>query len=495
MALDPIHLPAWITLAVGIAVTPIIRWISNRRGWVEKPGVRRLHETTVARTGGLAILIAVVAGLAVGTRTTGPLSIPLLALLLATSAVFLVGWVDDVRGAGARSKLLVQLGAALSLCAIGVRIESIPLPGGSGLELGWFAWPATVLWLAAASNALNLIDGTDGLAAGLAIVGSALVALVGFATGDVETGWVASVVTAGTGAFLFYNAHPARLHLGDGGSLALGFLLGGFAVVPCGEPNPPFAAFAAPALALAIPIVDTALCVVRRRLVGRSVVAPDTAHVHHHLLGRGLSPRLVVAVVTATAATVGLLGATTIWREDRLGVSLILAAIVLVVFFAAVAHVRIGPLLPIHRRRRAIDRRRRDLRKQLEHLQLIRWDADGFDAWWTVVERAAQALGVDEVSVASDGDGEHDRRGWSRGGVAARDVLTARFSLEPPVSPRPLTIECSLAARGPLETASERLSCFVRLLEEPKPDWAKRPKPAPARLRSITPGSTAEPDF
>jgi UDP-GlcNAc:undecaprenyl-phosphate GlcNAc-1-phosphate transferase len=238
-------------------------------------------------------------------------------LLAAGGLVVGLGVYDDLRWAGAPLKFTVQVGAALLAARSGWRIETIVLPGLAPLHLGGLATPVTVVWLIGTSNALNLVDGLDGLAAGLALIAAAALGVVASLHGDLPTGLLLAAVAGAAAGFLPWNRFPASVFLGDSGALWLGFMLGA-ASLRAASPAPGALAALVPVLALAVPLADTAFALVRRLAALRNPFKGDLRHLHHRLLAAGVEhPKAVqrLHLVAALLAATGVaLDALTGWR-------------------------------------------------------------------------------------------------------------------------------------------------------------------------------------
>jgi UDP-GlcNAc:undecaprenyl-phosphate GlcNAc-1-phosphate transferase len=323
-----VYLALVVTSAiVALLMTPLVTTAATALGLLDAPGGRKVHSTSVPRLGGLAIAIsAVVALAAVGTltgwRPVDPAQTldfrPMTPILSGCALVLAIGVADDVRSVGAVPKLLVQFAAALVVMSSGLLIERITI-GGSTTSLGWLAWPITLVWLVSVTNAFNLIDGLDGLAAGISIIAGITCGAILIARGhQPDAMLVAALVGAGLG-FLVYNFSPASIFLGDGGSLLFGFALASTAITGWQKGATALAA-AVPLLIFALPLADAASALVRRvfrrdgspstpaRAGGTSVAAmfrrivePDREHIHHRLLALGLSERHAVLILYGLA--------------------------------------------------------------------------------------------------------------------------------------------------------------------------------------------------
>ena len=299
-----IALLALATAFVAGVLAPQMRRLGFVVGAVDRPGHRRIHAGEVSRLGGVAVWSAVTL-VVTGAALTGILDGEAFARVrvtwpcLALGGVILaiVGVLDDVRGLSARVKLLAQ-GVAATLVVAGgcvIREATNPFTGGS-VSLGALAVPATVLWVVGVTNALNLIDGLDGLAAGVGLIVAATLCLISFSVGRPDVAMLAGILAGALVGFLYFNFNPATIFLGDSGSLFLGYTLAVLAIESAHKGTTAVLVMA-PILALGVPIMDTMLAVLRRLLVSASIMAPDRDHIHHRLIALGLSHRRAVLVL------------------------------------------------------------------------------------------------------------------------------------------------------------------------------------------------------
>ena len=284
--------------AVALATTPLARWFALRTKVLDRPGGRKVHHSAMPLLGGLAVAVGFGAGCAVAYALPGARlpEFPLLGLAVGGFLMVALGIYDDWHGADARLKLSVQVLAALAVVASGSRIAILTNPFGGHWSLGVFSVPVTVLWIVGITNALNLIDGMDGLAAGIgAIVSFTLFAL---AVPDPTT-FVPVVAIALAGAsvgFLRYNFPPARIFLGDTGSLLLGFVISVIGIQGFLKGTTALA-LAVPILAIGVPVADTALAILRRSVRRAHLFKADREHLHHRLMRIGLTQRQSVLVL------------------------------------------------------------------------------------------------------------------------------------------------------------------------------------------------------
>jgi len=292
-----------LSLGVSALVTPLVRRMALRMGAMDAGGGRKVHAGTIPRMGGVAIVLGFYAPLTVLLFLDAGINALFLAderkvagLFLGGLAITALGLLDDLRGADARKKFTVQFGVAALVWAAGFRIEVISNPFGDPISLGILGLPVTLVWVAGVINALNLIDGLDGLAGGVAIFVLGTLFALGYLQDRVLVCLLCAALGGATVGFLFYNFNPATIFMGDTGSLFLGFVVACMSIVGS-QKSSTTVAVAIPLLALGLPLADTALAMFRRALRGRSMFSADREHIHHKLLDLGLSHRQVVLVL------------------------------------------------------------------------------------------------------------------------------------------------------------------------------------------------------
>jgi UDP-GlcNAc:undecaprenyl-phosphate GlcNAc-1-phosphate transferase len=303
-SMTPSLLAAVVGTGVAAGLTPLVRHIAHWLGAVDTPGGRRIHAQATPRLGGLAIAGGYWAALTLCatlgmmmSRVVDPRSIGF--YLLGGLVMIVVGALDDVKPVGAKRKLLAQIIAATLCWYGGARIlDHLVVPGIGLVEFGpVFSYVATVFWILAFTNAINLIDGLDGLAGGVVFFASLTNLVVALVSGNP----IAAILNAALGGavlgFLFYNFNPATIFMGDTGSLFIGYSLGAAALLSWRQKESTLVSLLVPLIALGLPFTDTLLAMVRRFLARRSILSADREHLHHRLLDLGLTHKRVVLLL------------------------------------------------------------------------------------------------------------------------------------------------------------------------------------------------------
>jgi len=300
-------------------LTPLVRDVFHRWGFVDRPDEsRKLHSAPVPRVGGIAIAIAYVAAFGLLLAFARPVDIMVsqnldLAwrLLPAAAAAFCTGLIDDLLGLKPWQKLAGQFAAAGLAWWAGVRILGV-----ADHSAHWWSLPLTLAWLVGCTNAFNLIDGLDGLAAGIGLVATLTIVAEGLMHGNLPLAAATVPLAGALLGFLRYNFNPASIFMGDCGSLLIGFLLGCFGVI-WSQKSATMLGMTAPLLCMVVPVLEVALSILRRFLRAQPIFDGDHGHVHHRLMAMGLRPRHVVLVlygVCGLGAACSLIQSTTDFR-------------------------------------------------------------------------------------------------------------------------------------------------------------------------------------
>jgi UDP-GlcNAc:undecaprenyl-phosphate GlcNAc-1-phosphate transferase len=297
-----------VGFVVAALLTPVVARLAVSWGWTDRPdGRRKLHRRPVPAVGGVAVVLGFSVAAAQLRWFEGSLFPDLTSfhalwepLLVAAVGVTAIGLLDDARGIGPLAKLAGQTAAAVYLYYQGFQVSQISNPYGGAIELGMLALPVTLLWLVGMSNAFNLIDGMDGLAAGIALVSTLGLLVAAAVNGKTEVVLAAGALAGALAGFLPYNFTPARVFLGDCGALPVGFMLAAIALRGSVKASAAVAV-AVPLLALALPILDVGLAVVRRFMRRKPFFQGDRDHIHHRLVDMGLTPRRAVVTLYGVA--------------------------------------------------------------------------------------------------------------------------------------------------------------------------------------------------
>ncbi|WP_127848939.1 glycosyltransferase family 4 protein [Lacticaseibacillus hulanensis] len=285
------------TMIISAAITPFVRRLAFVIGAVDKPNKRRVNKVPMPTIGGLAVFLAFTFGTFVLLRPQFNTHL-IFSLFLAESVVIITGLIDDVKELTPRQKMFGLFIAALIVYFLaGVRMTKINI-GPVHWELGWLSLPITLFWILGISNAVNLIDGLDGLATGVSIISLTTMGIIGFFflnVAQVGTSIMIFTLVAALLGFLPHNFYPARIFLGDTGSLFIGFMLSVLSLQ--GLKNVTFISLIMPVIALGVPITDTLFAIIRRLLNRVPISQADKHHLHHRLMQLGLTHRQTVLVI------------------------------------------------------------------------------------------------------------------------------------------------------------------------------------------------------
>ena len=281
-----------IALLASFLLTPYIKQLAVKIGAVDKPDKRKVHTQVMPRLGGLAIYLATMLAIVCSM----PITRDLLGILLGGTWIVIVGVLDDKYSLPARVKLAGQVIAAVILVAFDVKIEWLNNPFGGYFYLEYLSIPFTVFWVISFINVVNLIDGLDGLAAGVSGIASITVILVAVHQGYFPVATLTAALAGGIIGFIHYNFNPATIFMGDTGSMFIGYMLAAISIFGAVK-SAATIALIVPAIALGLPIMDTAFAILRRYSNGRPIFQPDKGHLHHRLLAMGLSQRQAVLLM------------------------------------------------------------------------------------------------------------------------------------------------------------------------------------------------------
>ena len=287
--------------------TPPVKNFAHKVGAIDVPkDARRMHKKPIPRLGGLAIY----GGFLCSILIFGQLDETMLCVLLGAAIIVALGIFDDVLALGAKLKFVVQIvAAAIPVCIgdlqIGLFTNLNPLSDTPFVHLGILAVPATIIWIVGITNAVNLIDGLDGLAVGVSSIAAITMLAVALLTGNMPIAITMAALAGACIGFMPYNLNPAKIFMGDTGSTFLGYMLATVSIMGLFKFYAVIS-FAVPFLILGLPLFDTANAIIRRVAAGRSPMSPDRGHVHHKLIDMGFNQKQAVAILYAISATLGL---------------------------------------------------------------------------------------------------------------------------------------------------------------------------------------------
>lgn len=433
-----------LSLLTGLVLTRVLRDLANRYGLYDSGGGRKIHKQPIPRLGGVAVVLSMclpLLGLGFWQNDISRdlwMDQPLLVSLLGGGGIlFAVGLLDDLRDMRAIIKLMAQVAAGLVVYSAGLRIEAISVPFFSPVQLGMLSLPATVFWMVLVTNAVNLIDGMDGLAGGVVVLAGGTLFIMSVIEDNVLAAVLLACVVGATMGFLAYNVNPATIFLGDAGSLTLGFLLALTAVHSSQKSYTLFSIVAA-MMALGLPIFDLSLAVVRRYLSGQPIFRADQHHVHHRLLHMGLSQSQSVIVLFGGAIVLEGLALVFIYADDRLSALAIAALLPLIVVVVRV--LGYDRLIMSARRARVLQGVERAASAGTEALLHLRRDGSrSFTELWSRIEAVGTALGLEQVRVELTDAAVRELVGgqrhwtWNRTGVDQADPsvhLQSQWSTE-----------------------------------------------------------------
>lgn len=291
-------------LAASIAITPFIIRFAVRIGAMDVPrDNRRVHKEPKPLIGGLAIFASFVITILIFL----PITKQLIGILLGSTFIMICGFIDDLKPMRPRIKLILQVFGAIILVYFGVRIKIVTNPfDNMGMsDIGWLSVPATIFWIVGVTNAFNIIDGLDGLAAGVASISCITLFIISLINGRITAAFLTAALAGSTIGFLPYNFNPAKIFMGDTGAQFLGFVLAAISIQGAIK-SAAAIVITVPILALGLPIYDTLISMIRRFINKRPVMEADRGHLHHRLLDMGLSQRQAVLVMYSISALLGI---------------------------------------------------------------------------------------------------------------------------------------------------------------------------------------------
>jgi len=431
---------------LGIVLTFLVRKIGRRLRIVDQPDdLRKRHERAVPRVGGVAVFLAFLLATLLARRVCAAIfhdaafrSEPVWPLFGGALVVVAIGLWDDVKGIRARWKLLLLAAVSLGMYFAGYRITSATCPCSGSVVLGRWTAPVTIFWFLGCMNAVNLIDGLDGLAGGVTLFACVTIFVAGTML-DTASAMIASLALAGVlVGFLVYNFHPASIFLGDCGSYLLGFVIACQGLRGNQKANTVFALLI-PLIALGLPVIDTTLAIIRRWSQGLSLFTSDREHIHHRLLQAGYNQRQTVLMMYGICVLLAAAALLTAAMNDRRAAALVLAlgaAAVLIVRAVGRAEIkrlkhRVGRYLANWRRAQQIKTAGHEAVQRIRH-------AETMEAVWNGFALSAAGLDLDRADLLirlphSWPDGQAKRFSWSRDDGRPQDAGLETWAMTLPL--------------------------------------------------------------
>ncbi|MGE5632604.1 MAG: MraY family glycosyltransferase [Caulobacteraceae bacterium] len=353
-----------IAVLVAYIATPLVMRLAKLVGAIDVPkDDRRVHKVPTPLLGGLAIFLGFMAGLLYYTDInlnmlevhTGAGIIKMLGVLTGAGIIVVMGFFDDINPLPAKFKFIVQIVAASVAVYSGIRINSVTNPlyfilkGSEYIKFGIWSYPLTIFWIVGVTNAINLVDGLDGLAAGISTISAVTLLIAAVSNGQIFAAMLAAILAGATIGFLPYNFNPAKIFMGDTGALFLGYMLSVISVMGVLK-GAAALSILVPIFAIGLPIFDTLFAMIRRALSGKSMMEADKGHLHHKLLDAGMSQKQAVLTLYSISAVLGFSAVALV--EVTLKVAFVL---VFAVFLLASMGVKYLRLIEIERRGKKAD--------------------------------------------------------------------------------------------------------------------------------------------
>jgi len=458
-------------------LVPIVSRLAKRYRWVDAPGLRKVHQTPIPRVGGLVFILATYMLVLpvfflnndIG-RSFRAEQTEYIVLLLSGALIFMMGFIDDLRSVRAGTKLLCLVGASLAVCASGATVHSISVGSWFEWELGWLAWPMAVVWITTITVGMNFIDGLDGLAGGVAAIVCGTIAVMALWNGQAAMAVLILALLGSVVGFLFFNFHPAKIFMGDGGAMFLGFMIGAGSLV-CQAKTCTLVGLAFPILVLGVPILDAGFTVIRRGVVyRRSIFAAEKGHLHHRLLEMGLQQRTVVIVIYAVTIISASIGMFMITAPAGWSLALLTGGVVfLFAVFAGLGAARIRVTIEAIKRILAISREKKEEKDRFEDAQLRMGEATSVKAWWESVCRMAEEMQFHSMELCLHYNSRLAATcEWDVSRHESQVCRTAEFVLPLQKNGSGMASEIKVRIRrnGSLEGPCRRVSLLGRLMDE-----------------------------
>jgi len=407
----PVVLLSILSFAIAVVVTPRVSALAERFDLLDKPSARKVHSIAIPRIGGIAIFLAFSLTLfsalffeSVKKQLLGNFEI--IYLLAGGLLSFSLGLYDDIKKLGPKVKFSVQIAIALFAYLGGIKIKLIGLPLLGPMHFGWLELPVTVFWMLLVINAINLIDGLDGLAAGVSFFVCIVLLVVAMSHGIFLVAIALACLAGSLLGFLVFNFNPASIFMGDSGSYFLGYMLASLSIFGSIKSHTAFT-FLIPIIAMGVPLLDTLWATARRFILGQELFQPDKDHFHHRLLRMGFSHKRSVAILYAITICLGGLALLTVNVRDRFSAFFLGGLGVLVVVFVRqlgyLNFLGLKSFLMWVNDLTNVIGINRDRRIFLAY-QIAIAEADSMDTFWERIVASAQHLGLDYIEMQLGGE-------------------------------------------------------------------------------------------
>ncbi|CAN5556293.1 hypothetical protein BH10PLA1_BH10PLA1_08230 [soil metagenome] len=463
-----------IAMFASVLATPLVVRLARRFNVLDQPDARKVHRVAVPRIGGVAIIFAMLMGMLPAFLADHGLrgefaknQEQFYTMLIAACAVFAVGLLDDLLNLPSKIKLVALVLASLAVCRAGVLIEHLPFV--DDFNVPWISWLITIFWIVLVTVAINFIDGLDGLAAGISAIACGVIAVIAANNQDSVLIVPALALLGSLTGFLFFNFNPAKIFMGDCGSMFIGFVLA-VTSIKCNSKTGTVMGFALPALALGIPLFDTLFTMIRRGVLQRrSIFSAERGHIHHKLIAMGMEHRNAVLTLYGASLVLGGIGVLSLYSSDKGKALLFVVALFCIIFFfQMVGGIKVWETIVAMRRNAAMRRDQKTYRHVFEQSQLRLANAFTFDDWWREVCESARGLQFRRLTLPLvNRDGLERKVEWTSGPTAGpQQTINVTVPIRQRRSGGPLKAEVEVAVMESLESAGARVTFFARLMEE-----------------------------
>jgi hypothetical protein len=366
---------------------------------------------------------------------------------------------------------MAQIVSAFMVCMAGIRIKSVVITDSLILDFGWFSWPLTLFWIVGITNAVNLSDGLDGLAGGICAIACGVMAVFASSTGNMALVVLMLALLGSVTGFLFFNFNPAKIFMGDCGSMFLGFMIASSSII-CFSESSALVGLALPVAVLGVPVFDTLFSMLRRFLERRSIFSADRSHFHHKLIDLGLTQsQAVIAIYGVTLLNAGLGMFMIVTPKIYVLMVFFCILVLLLVIFHIIGSVRLVQIKAAMQKRYKIIHREREEKKSFEEAALYFRRAATFDQWWQAISTAADKMEFWTVDLPLvNRDGTSRALNWRYNGHEPEPDPEGLIQVHVPVRDRRsgslLHLKIELYKNGSLESAGRRVALFTRLIDE-----------------------------